>query len=165
MNDELRVSPRVRSHDLLDFCIVTFIVSPLLLGVVFVVPALAVLFLTNSSLAALLAIAAVWIAFALFTVSRLTLSSDGIRFHRILGSPKFLPWSRIVSITRAPRWELILRGWFWPPFPAKEMTTSFASVGHYRIQWDSGYCYFPPQFPSVFEQYVQENLGHQKSKI
>jgi hypothetical protein len=165
MNDELRVSPRVRSHDLLDFCIVVFIVSPLLLGVVFGVPVLAVLFFTNSSFAVLLAVAAVLIALTLFTVSHLTLSSDGIRFHRLLGSPKFLPWNRIVSITQAPRWELILRGWFWPPFPAKEMTTSLASVGHYRIQWDSGYCYFPPQFPNIFEQYVQENLGCQKTKI
>jgi hypothetical protein len=158
MNDELRISPRVWSHGLLDFCIVAFIVSPLLLGVVFGVPALVVFIITNSSMAALLAAVIVCIVFALFTVSHLTLSSDGIRFHRVLGTPKFLPWNRVVSITQAPRWELILRGWFWPPFPAKEMTTSLASVGHYRIQWDNGFCYFPPQSPNVFEKYVQENL-------
>jgi len=162
MNDEVRISPRVRPHGLLDFCIVAFIVSPLLLAILFGIPAIAVFIITNSSVAALLAAVLVWIVFALFTVSHLTLSPEGIRFHRVLVSPKFLPWNRIISITQAPRLELILRGWFWPPFPAKEMTTSLASVGHYKIQWDDGFCYFPPNLPNVFEKHVQENLERQK---
>jgi hypothetical protein len=158
MSDELRVSPRVQSRGVIDFCIVVFIVSPVLLGIVFGVPAFVAFLFTDSSLVALLVIVAVFITFTLFTVSHLTLSSDGIRFHRVLGAPKFLPWSRVVSVKQASRWELILRGWFWPPFPAKEMTTSLSSVGHYKIQWDSGFCYFPPAYPSTFEQYVQQRI-------
>src|SRR6266850_2734083 len=95
MNDELRVAPRLRSHDPLDFCIVLFIVSPLLLGVVFGLPALVAFLLTGSSLVVVLVVVAACVGFALFTVSHLTLSPDGIRFHRMLGSPKFLPWSRV----------------------------------------------------------------------
>ena len=158
MNDELRVSPRILPRDFADFCIVAFIASPVLIGALFAVPAIIAFMLTRSTLVAFLTAMALYVVFLLFSVSRLTLSPEGIRFHRVLGSPKFLPWSRIVSVSEAPRWQLILQGWFWPLFPAREMTASFSSVGHYRIQWDSGFCFFPPEYPGVFEQYVHQRV-------
>jgi hypothetical protein len=82
--------------------------------------------------------------FCSFAVTRLTLSTQGIRFHRVFGSPRFLPWDRIVSVAVAPRRELVLQGWLWPPFPAREMTASLTAREHVRISWQDGYCYFPP---------------------
>lgn len=158
MENEIQVHPRIKPRDFADFCIVAFIASPIIIGVLIVVPAIIAFIFTRSFTIALLVSLAIYVIFLLFSVSHLTFSPDGIRFHRILGSPKFLSWNRIVSISEAPRWELIFWGWLLPVFPAREMTASFSSVGHYRIQWDSGYCYFPPKFPDTFEKYVQQKL-------
>ena len=94
----------------------------------------------------------------LFMVRRLTVSSDGLRFHRVLGSPKFLAWERISSVAIAPRNELILRGWLWPLFPSRESTPSLSALKHYRITWDGGFCYYPPARTEDFEQYVVTKL-------
>ena len=160
MGDQLQVGPRIRPRDITDFLIVAFVAFPVLIGALFGLPAMVVFLFTGSTGAALLVAAAFYVMFCLFSVSRITLSPEGIRFHRLLGSPRFLAWDRIVSVSEAPRWQLIVRGWLWPPFPAREMTPSFSSVGHYRIQWDSGYCFFPPDQPSDFEHYVRSRLPH-----
>jgi hypothetical protein len=162
MSEEVRVRPRILPHGVIDLFTVV-LVSPILLGIVFGIPAFVSWLLTDSTLATALVVAGMFVAFLLFTVWHLELSSEGIRFHRILGTPKFLPWNRVVSVSQAPRWELILRGWFWPPFPAREMTTSLTSVGHYRIQWDSDFCYFPPANPSAFECFVERRLQTEPS--
>ena len=93
----------------------------------------------------------------LFAVLNLKVVAEGIHFERLFGSPKFLPWHRISSIEVAPRRELVIRGliWLYGPF--------FISP-HYRITWDTGFCYYPPAKIKDFEQYViaklrDENLG------
>ncbi len=155
MDAEFRVKPKIWSSDMLDFCICFFIVAPVQLSMLFGIPALIVYFLTHSSDQTFLAIILIYFIFISFSVWNLTLSADGIRFHRLFGSPKFLPWNRVASIEKAPRWELIVRGWLWPLFPAREMTTSLSSIGHYRIKWADGYCYFPPSCPNDFEKYIK----------
>ncbi len=150
--------PRVQSGDPPDFCIAAFVLGPVLMFILISVPASIAYVITSSVLVAGLTVVGVYIAFVLLSVSHLTLSSEGIRFHRMLGSPKFLPWDRVVAITEVSRRELILRGWLWPPFPPKELTTTFTSLGHFKIQWEDGYCYFPPRFPSAFEQYAADRI-------
>src|SRR5205823_4800031 len=90
--------------------------------------------------AALLAYCIAYGFFLLFMVRRLSVASDGLHFHRVLGSPKFLAWERISSVAVAPRTELILRGWLWPLFPSREITPSLSALQHYRITWDTGFC-------------------------
>ena len=158
MGSEFQVKPKMWPSDLLDFCTVIFIAAPIQLSALFGIPALVVYFLTNSSTQSFLVMVSIYLLYLLFSVWRLTLTVDGICFRRLLGSPKFLPWNRIKSIEKAPRWELIVRGWFWPLLPAREMTASLSSVGHYRIKWDGGYCYFPPACPVEFEKYTEEKL-------
>lgn len=121
-------------------------------------PALLAFFLTHSLGIAFLAFCVAYGIALLFMVRRLTITSDGLRFHRILGSPKFIQWDRISSIAVAPRSELILRGWLWPLFPSREITPSLSVLRHYRITWDFGFCYYPPAHTEDFEQHVVTRL-------
>lgn len=95
---------------------------------------------------------------SLFTVSSITMTAEGIHFHRLAGFPKFMPWSRIKFVSLASRRELIVQGWLCPPFLPRDVTMSLSSLKHYRIQWDTGFCYYPPLEPKVFEQCVKEYL-------
>ena len=161
MNDEsnsLVISPRIRPRGVSDFCLCAFVVLPIQFLVLSVLPATIAFLLTRSVVFAFAAAVVVYFTFLLFVVSRISLSPDGIRFHRILGVPKFLRWEHVISVELAPQRELVLRGWLWPMLPAREMTASFTSLQHYRIAWDSGFCYYPPADCALFEQYVSANL-------
>lgn len=154
----IRIKPHIMARDAADFFIAWLIACPVqLLGLIIIPGVLA--FLVSDSRAIGLAVpAAIYLVFLGFSVSSLTLSPEGIRFHRRFGSPKFLPWSTVQSVEIAPRWELITKGWFWPLFPPREMTASFTSLGHYRISWAGGFCYYPPADAATFEQYVSRHL-------
>jgi hypothetical protein len=161
MTDEPKdviVAPRICPRGFADFCLCTFVVLPIQLLILFVLPAAIAFALTRSTTAAIGTAVVAYLVFASFSVSRVSLSPQGIRFHRILGTPKFLDWERVTSVDVAPQRELILRGWLWPMFPAREMTACFSSLQHFRITWDSGFCYYPPADSEVFEKYVTAHL-------
>jgi hypothetical protein len=89
-----------------------------------------------------LAVICLWASFA--TVYWLKIDSTGLTFGRRAGGPKHLAWGDIHSITPAPRREVVLHGWLWPPLRPREATRCMSSLGHYRIEYEGGYCYFPP---------------------
>ena|SRR5438105_3609466 len=157
-NSTVRISPRINSRGFSDFCIVWFVAFPVLLLSLFIVPGLVVYALSGSWLVGAGVPVVIYFAFLSLSVWSVSIRPEGIRFHRCFGSPKFLPWGRIASISVAPRWELILRGWFWPLLPAREMTASLTSLQHYRITWDTGFCYYPPADPSLFEEHLSKYL-------
>jgi hypothetical protein len=96
--------------------------------------------------------------FVLFSVSKVSISSAGIRFFRYFGAPKILEWSEIEDIEQVSRGELVLKGWLWPLFPAREMTPSLTSTGHIRIRYGKKFVYFPPKDIAAFEQSVDEHM-------
>ena len=102
---------------------------------------------------------ALYVVFSCFCVSNLVISSAGIGFTRTLGGPKFIPWSDISAIREVSRIEVIWRGWLWPLFPAREMTPTFTSLGHFRIQFGSKSVYFPPADPDGFMAEIQTHLN------
>jgi hypothetical protein len=126
-------------------------------------PAFIVFYFTHSVEISFLACCLTHGFLLLFTVRGLTVASDGLHFHRILGSPKFLPWECITSVETAPRKELILRGWLWPLFPPREMTVTLSALHHYRITWDKGFFYFPPATIEEFEKHVLPKLKPEMS--
>ena len=144
-------------RDFID-CLLSLSVGLLLVSLLFGIPALAVYAITHSRLAAIVTFCLVYAPVCCFAVTRLTLSAAGIQFHRLFGSPRFLPWERIVSISVAPRAELVLRGWLWPPFPAREMTASLSAREHLRITWQDGHCYFPPVEPEAVLAYAATHI-------
>ena len=154
----IQIKPRIMSRDAADFCLVAFVVFPAQFLVLFVLPGVIAFLLSRSWPVAVIVPAVIYFIFLAFSVWSMTLTTEGIRFHRFLGAPKFLPWSNVSSVEVAPRWELIRRGWLWPLFPAREMTASFTSLQHYRITWREGFCYYPPADAETFEQYVRTHL-------
>jgi hypothetical protein len=156
--DSVVIAPRIQPRDLSDG-LLSAAIGLFQTAVLFGIPAAAAYLLTRSGIVAFAAFCAAYGLFLSFAVVRISISSEGIRFHRRFGTPKFLAWSRITSVAVAPRSELIVRGWLWPLFPAREMTACLSSLQHYRITWDGGFCYYPPADPSLFEQYVTANLN------
>jgi hypothetical protein len=154
----MKFAPRFYPRNLADglLCCAVFLVQALGL---FVVPAALVYLLTSSSWLALLTPVLVYVIFMLFSVWSVSLSEEGIRFNRILGTPKLLRWKEVLDVSPAPQKELILNGWLWPLLPAREMTACLSSIGHYRIRWESGFCYFPPADEMSFAKCIEEHLN------
>jgi hypothetical protein len=146
-------APRVLPRDARDGA-VTIAIGILQVAGLFFLPAFGVFLLTHSWIAATCTAYALFAMFLSFTVEKLTVGRDGIRFHRLFGAPKFLAWERIVSVHAVPAAELIWRGWIWPPFPPRESSICMTAAGHYRIDWDGGHRYFPPADAQLFETCV-----------
>jgi hypothetical protein len=116
--------------------------------VLMLIPTLAVGILTQNAIAAALTFMALFvftsILILLFTVRHLRCDAEGLEFVRVLGTPKKLSWADVISIEEAPQAEVVLHGWLWPGIPPREATSSLTSLGHYRISWQGGTAYFPP---------------------
>jgi hypothetical protein len=93
---------------------------------------------------------AIGVLILLHAVSRLELDADGIRFVRLLGWPRFIPWSEINDISPATRREVLLHAWLWPPWPRRDSTASLTALGHFRIVFGNQVRYFPPSNPEEF---------------
>ena len=132
--------------------------------IVLVVPAGLVYVATGSSIIAISCTGVVYLAFVLVTVWSIRVSKDGIRFVRMLGSHCFLGWNEITSVEEASRTEVVLRGWFALRFPAREMTITMSALGHFRIQWLGGWCYFPPKNPTQFREIVPTDSVHARDR-
>src|SRR5438552_4604092 len=91
----IRIKPRIMSRDAVDFCIVSFVVFPTQLLALFILPGVIAFLLLQSWSVALAVPAVIYVVFLAFSVWSITLTAEGIRFHRLLGIPKFLPWSRV----------------------------------------------------------------------
>jgi hypothetical protein len=150
-------------RSLSDFLITFLIPAPLQVLGLIVAPALVTILVFRSDTLALLVPLAIYCVFLALSVWSISLSDDGIHFRRLLGSPKVLPWRDVVSIEVAPRWELIRKGWLWPLLPAREMTASLSTLGHYRISWADGFCYYPPLDAALFEKHVSKYLANRVS--
>lgn len=150
---------RFLPRDFFDLA-VSILVGSIQAAALFVLPFLMAFFIAKSVLMALLAPIIIYGIFTLYSVRFVMVDAKGITFSRMLGYSKFLAWPEVKNICLAPRRELIWHGWLWPLLPAREMTTSLSSLGHYRISWNGGYCYFPPKDTQLFEAAVS---GHLKS--
>lgn len=89
-----------------------------------------------------------------YQVSRLLIGVNGVEFQNASRAIRSLAWDRIHSIRPATRGEVFIQGWLWPPFPSKEPTKTLSTCGHFRIEWDQDYCFFPPKDPALFEQTI-----------
>jgi hypothetical protein len=158
------IRPRVAPRDISDALLSTAVGS-VQLGVLFAAPALIVYLWTESSaLAAGFAIG-LYLIFAMFTVSKLEVDHSRVKLKRIFGVPKMVRWSEISEIREATRSELIRQGWLWPLFPAREMTPSYTSVGHYRFQYGENFFFFPPSDVEEFLNALPPHLTTKKTTL
>jgi len=139
----ITIKPRLTPRNLSDALLSTAIGS-IQIVVLFLLPAWLVYVWTGSmAVAGGVALASYGI-FGLFSVTALQVDQTGIKLKRILGSPKSVPWSEVMQVREAPRWELIVNGWLWPLFPSRELTPSYTSIGHFRFQYGDQYFFYPP---------------------
>jgi hypothetical protein len=90
--------------------------------------------------------------YALVLVWNLEIDGRGIRFRRLLGSPKFLAWERIASISEVSRWETVETYAF---FPWRVLTWGMTMRHMFRLEWDGGRkFYFPPADVLTFRRAV-----------
>lgn len=149
-----RFAPRGLMDGLIAICAGS-LVSVIISGV----PALIGYAISQNVLVALFFAMVAYLALVLFSVSKIAISPAGIRFARILGTPKFLPWDAVTRIEEAPRNELIVRGWLWPLFPPRELSTSVSCEGHFRIEFGGKSVYFPPHDKVGFVAAAREYIG------
>lgn len=138
------IKPRILPRDAADLFIFLFVCLPFQFFPLFGIPFLAGFLVAGSVIAGIFMILSVYVLILLFTVWTLRVSETGIEFRRIFGSPKFLEWTEFSSIRPATRREVILRGWLWPLFPAREMTACLSARDHVRFEGPFGVCFFPP---------------------
>ena len=127
--------------------------------VLFILPCILIAVLFQSVLVGIGAYFAMGMIWILFSVRTLRISSDGIEFVRVLGSPKRLSWSQIESVEKAPMKEILVHGYIWPLFPPREMTFSLSCIGHYRISYRSNWAYYPPKDAELFESLIRSYIG------
>lgn len=150
------IKSRILPRDAADIFIFLFVCLPFQFFPLFGVPFLAGFWALDSILAGVLMIVIVYILILLFTVWSLHATPQGIEFRRIFGSPGYLAWEDISSIRLASRKEVIMQGWLWPLFPAREMTACLSARGHVRFESASGICFFPPADTKEFFTLVGE---------
>jgi len=133
-----------------------FLFLPLYFVPVFILPSAVAFFISGSfsvGLAIFIIIYFVWLA---FTVWSLRLSEKGIQFVRLFGVPKVIPWEEVLDLSEVSRREIVIHGWLAPRFPAREMTPCLSALHHFRIRWETGWCYFPPEDINAFQRLVHE---------
>jgi len=92
------------------------------------------------------------------TVWSITISDDGIKLNRIIGTPKFLKWGEIKEIRKATRKEVMRDAWFTFSMLRRDASASTSSLHHYRISWGAEYYFYPPRDLNVFEKAVASRL-------
>ena len=147
--DKIVVKPRFLPRGILDLLTVVA-VGLVQLILLLLLPTVALIAITHSFAAGVAAYLALYLTWLAFSVTRLEFDESGVHFRRWLGSPKSIPWDQLESIEVAPTAELVVRGWLWPLFPAREMTFSLTSRGHYRFRYAGGFSYFPPRDQEQF---------------
>jgi hypothetical protein len=110
----LKIKPRTLPRDFRDILICLFVAVPIQITPVFFLPSGLVWWLTGSFVLGFLAFIIIYAVWICYTVWSLELSSNGIRFVRLCGTPRILRWEEIVDISEAPRREVVLHGWLWP---------------------------------------------------
>ncbi len=171
MPGQFEVTPHLRPRDVLDvfagiplglLAVVELNIAPSV--VIFIALRWTGADLETSVLAALVFYLVVAVLILLHAVSRLELDADGIRFVRLLGWPRFVPWSEINDISPVSRKEVFFHAWLWPPWPRRDSTASLTALGHFRITFGHHVRYFPPSRPEEFMYQVRNfPAGHSDS--
>jgi hypothetical protein len=159
----MKIKPRFLPRDLLDI-LIGLPVGALQVGVLLILPSVLAALLLNP-LVGVLTYPVIYTVWLLFSVRSITVDVNGIAFHRVFGSPKHLRREEIVSVEEAPRREVVLCGWLWPLFPAREMTPSLSALHHFRIRWAGGYCYFPPKDVAAFPTLITEMMKGRPNQV
>ena len=148
--------PKITTSGFIDFVI--FLTFGILQTVImFALPGYLIFSVTGNEILGWASGAALYIVFTLFIVKSITISESGIDLKRMFGNPKSIPWDRVRGYIEVTPKEVIIFGWLWPLFPAREMTPCMSCKGHVRIQLDDGYFYYPPNDLHRFREALEKH--------
>jgi len=157
---EISFKPAIAPKTILDWFLIP-ITSVFMFLLLIALPSFVIAYATDSKSIGLISYGFLMFVLASVVVLRITVGETGIRFVRLFGSPRFLEWSDIESIALVTNpWEVFLHGWLWPPFPPHEASPSMTLLGHYKITWKDGFCYFPPRDMRAFEATIAKYLAN-----
>jgi len=94
----------------------------------------------------------VWMV--LGVVQAASIDEEGIHFHRVAMRPEDWPWDELVFVRAASRWEVAWAGWLRPLLIPRERTSCMSALGHYRIQGQRDYRFFPPKDSDAFVEAI-----------
>ena len=151
----MKIKPRTLPRDFLDV-LIGLPTGLLQIAVLLIAPSAVIALVLHNLLAGAVAYVLIYAVWLMFMVRSITVDTEGIRFQRMLGSPKRLSRSSILSVEEVTRREVVLHGWLWPLLPAREMTPALSAKHHFRISWGEGFCYFPPKDVEQFKNAISE---------
>jgi hypothetical protein len=151
------VKANLKPRDVQD-ALVCALIGLFLVLVLTVGPGFAVYALTSSIGAGVIAGLAFYALYLAHVVKELELSDRGVRFVRRLGYPREIAWAELERVEIVSPSEVIIWGWFLPPFPAREMSPSFSMHGHVAFRWAGRTTYFPCEHPDAFVEMARTRM-------
>ncbi|GAA6140175.1 hypothetical protein NBRC116583_39230 [Arenicella sp. 4NH20-0111] len=149
------IKPKMAVSNINDFFIFIAI-GVIQVAILFLLPSYGIYLLTKSAIAAFAVGIVLYSVFMSFCALSITLSENGIKLNRKFGSPKNISWSNVQGYKEVSPKEVIIFGWLWPIFPPRESTPCMSCYGHFRISYDGGYFYYPPNDKENFIQLMIE---------
>jgi hypothetical protein len=139
-----KIAPRILPRTFPDF-LLTFLAATILILILFVLPYKLLWVATNNYVVTFVPLLMVVLYFVFGGVRFLEINSEGIRFKRVLGSPKLIEWRNLEGVEISSPLRTIWFGWLWPIIPAREMTCSVSSYNHVLFRYSGNkMVFFPP---------------------
>lgn len=159
---EVKIKARVLPYDFVDLLIASVVVV-VWVGSLVLISALCLLISFRAAAIAYIAGFALMTFGCLYVVTSLFVGAEGIGFRRVLGKPKRLLWSDILSIEEVSPREVLLHGWL--RLPMRSTMLGMCARHHIRIEWKDGCWYFPPQDVKEFLRVVADFAPHVLKRI
>ncbi len=153
--EEVKIQPRILPRDTLDFLLFTLI---LLIGfLIAILPSTLVFLLTGNQFLSLLLYGLIVVLILRYSAGYISISEKGIKFHTLLGTPRFVGWKDILEIKKATSKDFIIGGLLTPYTLIRETGKSATIKGYYKIIWKTNYFYFPPRNAKEFENLIAKH--------
>ena len=152
--EEIKIQPRILPRDIFDFLLMIIILTIMFL--IALLPSTLIILVTGSSFLSFLPIIIILFLLLKYSAGHISISTEGIKFHTILGAPRFVDWKDILEIKKATSKDFIIEGLLTPYTFVRETGKSATIKGYYKIIWKSNYFYFPPKNPKEFESSINK---------
>ena len=150
--EEVKIQPRILPRDILDFLLFGLII---IMGFLIVTLPIALIFLlTGNHFLIFLLYGLIAFLTLRYSAGHISISKKGIKFHTIIGIPRFVGWEDILEIKKATSKDFIIEGLLTPSTLVRETGKSGTIKGYYKIIWKTNYFYFPPRNAEEFENLI-----------
>lgn len=101
----------------------------------------------------------------LSSVERLWIDTSGLHLVSQANRPRLVHWRDVRGLRRATRFE-VWRAWIRPGVLPRVWSMTGTMRGHFRLDWNDGWCYFAPKDPRAFASAIRDrSLGRVATQI